>query len=56
MKQILKTLKGSELVGLRYEPLYDYFISDKYHQIVSDNYVQDSGTSGTDIVHLAPVF
>ena len=56
MKQILKTVKGSDLVGLRYEPLYDYFASEKYHYIVSDKYVQDSGTTGTDIVHIAPFF
>ena len=56
IKQVLKTVKGSSLVGLRYEPLYDYFVSDKYHYIVSDKYVQDSGTTGTDVVHIAPFF
>ena len=56
VKKNLKSVKGSELVGLKYEPLYDYFVSEKYHYVVSDNYVQDSGTTGTDIVHLAPVF
>jgi len=58
--KILKTVKGKDLVGLKYEPIYDYFKSDlksdKYHQIVSDDYVKDSGTTGTDVVHLAPVF
>jgi isoleucyl-tRNA synthetase len=56
MKKILKTVKGSDLIGMRYEPLYDYFVSDKYHYIVSDKYVQDSGTTGTDVVHIAPFF
>jgi len=54
--KILKTVKGKDLIGIRYEPLYDYFTSEKYHHIVSDDYVKDSGTTGTDVVHLAPVF
>ena len=53
---IIKTVKGKDLIGMKYEPIYDYFKSDKYHIIVSDDYVKDSGTTGTDIVHLAPVF
>jgi isoleucyl-tRNA synthetase len=54
--KILKVVKGKDLVGLKYEPIYDYFKSDKFHFIVSDDYVKDSGSTGTDIVHLAPVF
>lgn len=53
---IIKTVPGSELVGMKYEPIYDSFKSEKYHRIVSDSYVKDSGSTGTDIVHIAPVF
>jgi isoleucyl-tRNA synthetase len=56
VKQILKTVKGSELVGIKYEPIYKYYSNDNYFQIVEDNYVQESGTNGTNIVHLAPTF
>ena len=54
--KILKCIKGKDLVGLRYEHIYNYFTSDKFHMVVSDDYVKDSGSAGTDIVHLAPVF
>jgi isoleucyl-tRNA synthetase len=53
---LVKSVKGKDLIGMKYIPIYDYFVSDRYHHIVSDNYVTDSGTAGTDIVHLAPVF
>jgi len=48
--------KGAELVGIQYEPLFDYFkdkvIKDKAWRIVSDGYV--STDAGTCIVHQAP--
>jgi len=53
---IIKTVKGSELVGLTYEPIYNYYNNDRFYHIVCDNYVQESGTNGTNIVHLAPTF
>ena len=56
IKSVIKTVKGSELVGMKYIPLFPYFISDKYHRVIADNYVTDSGTTGTDIVHIAPMF
>ena len=56
IKNILKTVKGSDLSGLKYEPLYAHCINSKYHKIVCDDYVKDSGNTGTDVVHLAPVF
>lgn len=59
-KSIIKTVKGAELVGMKYHPLFPYFEStpnsEKYHVVVADNYVTDSGTTGTDIVHIAPMF
>ncbi|MEE2671276.1 MAG: isoleucine--tRNA ligase [Bdellovibrionota bacterium] len=55
--EILKTVKGSDLVGLKYEPLFDYFKDQKENgafQVVSDDYVTTS--DGTGIVHSAPAF
>lgn len=55
--EILRKVKGSELVGLRYEPLFDYF-ADEYRErafrVLSDDYVTDE--DGTGIVHQAPAF
>ena len=56
MKEILKTVKGSNLVGIKYEPIYKYYNDQNYFQVVEDNYVQESETNGTSIVHLAPTF
>ena len=53
---IIKTVKGSELKGLRYEPLYPYINVDreKAWYVISDDYV--TLTDGTGIVHQAPAF
>jgi len=52
---ILEHLKGSQLVGLKYTPLFDYFINQpNAFRVVSDNYVTEEG--GTGIVHQAPAF
>ena len=55
--RIVKKMKGSELKGLEYEPLFDYFKhfkkSGAFH-VVTDGYV--SAESGTGIVHQAPYF
>ncbi|GAA6058910.1 hypothetical protein JCM10212_002862 [Sporobolomyces blumeae] len=55
--EVLETYKGKDLVGIKYEPLFDYF-KDKYlergFRVVADTYVTD--TSGTGIVHQAPAF
>ncbi len=54
--EILKKVKGTELVGLRYEPLFDFFAgSDPYlYQVIVADYVSTS--DGTGIVHQAPAF
>ncbi|MAZ46955.1 MAG: isoleucine--tRNA ligase [Halobacteriovoraceae bacterium] len=55
--EVLKTVKGSDLIGLHYEPLFDYFMDQKENgafQVVSDDYVTTS--DGTGIVHSAPAF
>lgn len=52
-----KKMKGSELVGKKYSPPFEYFI-DQYasrgFKVVADSYVMD--TDGTGIVHQAPAF
>ncbi|KAJ1344418.1 hypothetical protein BSLG_000978 [Batrachochytrium salamandrivorans] len=53
---IVRKYKGSELKGMTYVPLFDYF-SDrpgKSFVVLNDTYVTDD--SGTGIVHSAPAF
>jgi isoleucyl-tRNA synthetase len=61
--QIIREIPGSELVGLRYVPLFDYFAADgaaateeavHYFQLLADPFVGDD--VGTGIIHLAPAF
>ncbi|MDA9297802.1 isoleucine--tRNA ligase [Pseudomonadales bacterium] len=54
---VISELKGASLVGLSYEPVFDYFTdlrAEGAFQIVADDYV--STDSGTGIVHQAPAF
>jgi len=52
----VKTVKGAELAGREYEPLYSYLPTQgkKAYYIVSGNFV--STEDGTGIVHMAPAF
>jgi isoleucyl-tRNA synthetase len=53
----LKEVRGKDLVGKKYEPLFPYFEGERDNgafQVVSDNYVTTS--DGTGIVHAAPAF
>ncbi|MCH2601132.1 MAG: isoleucine--tRNA ligase, partial [Pirellulales bacterium] len=55
--EILERVKGSDLVGLQYEPLFDYFADQQAEGgfvVVSDDYVTTDG--GTGFVHQAPAF
>ena len=53
--EIIQTLKGSDLVGRRYEPLFDYFKNQKNaFQILAADYVTTD--DGTGIVHTAPAY
>jgi isoleucyl-tRNA synthetase len=52
--EIQKTIPGKDLVGKKYTPLFDFFKSDSYFQVVSDTYVTDD--AGTGVVHQAPAF
>jgi isoleucyl-tRNA synthetase len=54
---IVATCKGSDLVGVKFVPLFDYFKAshgDSAFRVVSDEYVTDD--AGTGIVHQAPAF
>ncbi len=55
--EVLKEMKGKDLVGKRYEPLFPYFKDQESlgaFQVISDDYVTTS--DGTGIVHAAPAF
>ena len=55
--EVLERVKGSELVGLKYEPIFDYFSDQRSSGafvVVSDDYVTTDG--GTGLVHQAPAF
>lgn len=52
---LLKTVKGSDLKGLRYEPLFPFFKdTENAFQILNADFV--STEDGTGIVHMAPGF
>ena len=53
--KIIEELKGKELLGLEYEPLFDFVKSDKRaYFVVAGDFV--SGDEGTGLVHMAPAF
>lgn len=47
-------LNGADLVGLKYKPLFDYYVDEKLYSIIPADYVSDS--DGTGIVHIAPAY
>lgn len=60
--KILDTVKGSDLVGLCYEPMFPFTTkidqslgSTREYKVVSDPYVTE-GDTGSAIVHIAPAF
>ena len=52
----LARMKGKDLVGQRYEPLFDFFMElrDKAFRVLGDGYV--TSDAGTGVVHSAPGF
>ncbi len=52
----LGEIHGTDLVGLRYTPLFDYYtgLSDLLYQVIPADYVSDA--DGTGIVHIAPAY
>nr|CDS27818.1 isoleucyl tRNA synthetase cytoplasmic [Hymenolepis microstoma] len=56
--EVLDKMKGDKLIGLKYKPLFDYFIEMKESRgafrVLGDSYVTEE--TGTGIVHQAPYF
>lgn len=52
--EVLRKIKGSELVGLSYEPLLGVNRGENAHKVWAADYV--SHEDGTGIVHLAPAY
>ena len=53
--EVLRTLPGTELVGLSYTPPFDFFAGwENAHVVLSADYVTTE--DGTGIVHIAPAF
>ncbi|KAF7061802.1 hypothetical protein CFC21_068468 [Triticum aestivum] len=54
--ELLAKIPGSSLVGLKYTPLFDFFLElqETAFRVIADNYVTDD--SGTGVVHCAPAF
>ncbi|MFA7314950.1 MAG: isoleucine--tRNA ligase [Candidatus Magasanikbacteria bacterium] len=52
---LISTMKGEELVGVKYEPLFPYFANTKnaFKVVVGDFVTTEEGTG---IVHIAPAF
>ncbi len=52
---VVKRMKGKDLVGMRYRPLYTFLPTEKDHAyVVAGDFV--STADGTGIVHIAPAF
>lgn len=53
---IVERMTGDKLVGLKYVPLFDYFVESQPQsfRVIADSYVTEEG--GTGIVHQAPAF
>ena len=53
--EVLKSMKGKALEGMKYAPLYSFMPPDKpAHYVVNADYVTTS--DGTGLVHIAPAF
>ncbi|EON96288.1 putative isoleucyl-trna synthetase protein [Phaeoacremonium minimum UCRPA7] len=55
--KVLEKIKGRDMLGWKYQPLFDYYVEDfgdVAFKVVNATYVTDD--SGTGIVHQAPAF
>ncbi len=52
--KIIKVVKGKELIGKKYEPLFNYFTGKGAFKIISGDFVTEE--DGTGLVHMAPAF
>lgn len=50
--KVISEHKGSEFVGLTYQPPFKYLNLDRGHEVISASFVTDK--TGTGVVHLAP--
>lgn len=53
---VIKRMKGSELLGMHYEPLFSYLPVTQDYAFVTDGSAFVSTSDGTGIVHIAPAF
>ncbi|GAB2655189.1 isoleucine--tRNA ligase [Kribbella swartbergensis] len=53
--EVIRRLKGSELIGLRYTPLFDFFAgtANAFQVVAAEHVTTDDGTG---VVHLAPAY
>jgi len=52
--KVVKTVKGDKLIGLKYEPLFNYFKTLDAFRVINGEFVTE--TDGTGLVHMAPAF
>ncbi len=52
--KIIKSVKGKELLGIKYEPLMPYFKNKKAFVVIEGDFV--TVEDGTGLVHIAPAF
>ncbi len=54
--KVLSSVKGSELVGKAYAPLFEHYVgrSEKYFHVLASSHVTTE--DGTGLVHMAPAF
>jgi len=52
--EIVKTVKGEKLLGLRYEPLFPYYSKLDAFRVIGGDFVTQE--DGTGLVHMAPAF
>ncbi|MEN2768893.1 isoleucine--tRNA ligase [Ornithinibacillus xuwenensis] len=50
--ELIEVMKGEDLVGLEYEPPFQYITVSNGHKVLAADFVTDK--SGTGIVHIAP--
>ncbi|KAA5831149.1 isoleucine--tRNA ligase [Saccharopolyspora hirsuta] len=54
-EHVLERFKGSDLLGTKYQPPFDFFVGrENAHQVLAADYVTTD--DGTGIVHIAPAF
>lgn len=58
MYEVIEKMKGKELAGIEYVPLFDYYYeerkADGCYKVLLGDFV--TGDDGTGIVHIAPAF